>query len=398
MRVASAISTMTRRSVIRPSSSTWPSSAQSSSVATKLRDQTTAHRRPRARTIAIQARSVQGLAKSSWALDGMAAGSARRCRGTRASSLPAGRKQQLKEPCPPDDREKPGARRCPARRQLDAELVAPGDEGAEEELVVEDDHDQHRQDRPADRGEVLLLDGERDVGADARQGDRRIADRDGLGGDDEEPPARHRHHRVPDEAGHGEGHFEAPETLPARKPEAARGLVEVARNGLQRLVEAEGHVPGLAREDREDRRELHAEYLARKQRHEPDNGEGEEAEHRHRLQDVEERDQHQLRPPALGGERAVDEGEDQRGDDCRQHPHGGAQRIFRQDRGIERDRRFAGGWSSGASVSRPPWRTRTKAPNTKAKARPSHAFGAKRGRTAARAGGCNAMDLLPGRR
>ena len=49
---------------------------------------------------------------------------------------------------------------------------------------------------------------------------------------------------------------------------AARGLVEVARDGAQRLVEAEGHVPGLAGEDREDRREFDAEHLAREQRQE----------------------------------------------------------------------------------------------------------------------------------
>src|SRR5262245_28010287 len=53
---------------------------------------------------------------------------------------------------------------------------------------------------------------------------------------------------------------------------------------------------------------------------------------------------------------------------------------------------IAGCWRlRDARVSRPPWRTRTNAPNTKAKARPSHRLGVKRGRTAAMTGESNAM-------
>ncbi len=53
---------------------------------------------------------------------------------------------------------------------------ALGDQRAEQQLIEQQDDDEHRGDRPADGGEVLLLDGERDVGADARQGDRGVAD------------------------------------------------------------------------------------------------------------------------------------------------------------------------------------------------------------------------------
>ena len=40
-------------------------------------------------------------------------------------------------------------------------------------------------------------------------------------------------------------------------------FLEVGRHGLQRLVHAERHVPGLAGEDREDRRELQPEHAGR---------------------------------------------------------------------------------------------------------------------------------------
>ena len=67
-------------------------------------------------------------------------------------------------------------------------------------------------------------------------------------------------------------------------------------------------------------------------------GEGEEAQHRHRLQDVERRHDHQLGLAALGGERRHHEGEQQRGDDGGEHAQRRAQRVFRQVGGIERDR------------------------------------------------------------
>ena len=84
---------------------------------------------------------------------------------------------------------------------------------------------------------------------------------------------------------------------------------------LKRLVQAERHVPGLRGEDREDRRAFVAEQAARKERDEAGHGDRQEAQDRHRLQDVEHRDQDFLGPPALGGERRVGEAEDQRGDE-----------------------------------------------------------------------------------
>ncbi len=50
---------------------------------------------------------------------------------------------------------------------------------------------------------------------------------------------------------------------PRRRPSDTS--LQVARHGLQRLVEAEGHVPGLGGEDREDRRQLRPEHPPGKQ-------------------------------------------------------------------------------------------------------------------------------------
>ncbi|VWB86691.1 hypothetical protein BDO18943_04118 [Burkholderia dolosa] len=233
--------------------------------------------------------------------------------------------------------EQPRFRRVARTRVLHPEFVGPCDERAEQQLVVGQNHDRHREDHPADRAEVAVGDRLRKIRADARQRDGPIADRDRLRRDDEEPAARHRHHHVPDQPRHRERYFELPEALPRRQMEPARHFVEIARHRTQRLIEAERHVPRLAREDREDRRELRAEHAARKQREEERDRKRDIAEHRHRLQDVEDRHQHHPRAPAFCGERAVDERERERCDHRGQHPQRRAQRIFGQIRRIERD-------------------------------------------------------------
>ena len=55
------------------------------------------------------------------------------------------------------------------------------------------------------------------------------------------------------------------EAQPGREPEMPAHLVEIARNGAQRLIEAERHVPGLGGEDREDRGAFRAQLAAREQ-------------------------------------------------------------------------------------------------------------------------------------
>jgi hypothetical protein len=190
------------------------------------------------------------------------------------------------------------------------------------------------------RLETLLVDGHRDVGADAGQRDRLVAHGDRLGRDHEEPCARHRHHHVPYEARHREWHIKAPETLPRRKVKRLGSFFQIAWNRDQRLIEAERHVPRLAGEDGEYACQFRAQHLAGKQRHEENHGEGDVAENRHRLQDVENRNEHQPGAPALGGKRCIGKGEHQGGHQRGQHAQRRSQGVFGQVERIERNRRL----------------------------------------------------------
>ena len=126
-----------------------------------------------------------------------------------------------------------------------------------------------------------------------------------------------------------------------REREAARHLFQVRRHRSQRLVEAERHVPGLAGEDREDRGQLDAELAPREQPHEEGDGEGQEPQDRHRLQNVEGRHDHHFRASAPRCKCRNDQREDERGGQGREHAERGAERIAGQVGGIERHRRDA---------------------------------------------------------
>ncbi len=229
-------------------------------------------------------------------------------------------------------------------RKLDPESRAKGDQRPEQQLVIGDNDGQHGKDGREHGIDALFLDGEGEIGADPRQFDRRVADRDRLGCDDEEPAARHRHHHVPDQPRHREGRFQLPEPLPPREAETTRDFDQIARHAAQRLIEGKGHIPGLRGEDREDGGAFGAQHRSGKKPKKKRHREREKPEDRHRLQDVEQRDEDEIRAPAFGGERRIGECEDERGGNGREHSQGRAQGVIGQEPIVERnDRRFGSG-------------------------------------------------------
>ena len=90
-----------------------------------------------------------------------------------------------------------------------------------------------------------------------------------------------------------------------------RCLRQVARHSAQRLIKAKCHVPGLAGEDREDSCGFRTRDPAGKERHEENDGEGDVTQYRHRLEDIEERNQHEFGSPAFGSKRSIGNREEQ---------------------------------------------------------------------------------------
>ncbi len=246
--------------------------------------------------------------------------------------------QQVEKPSALQHNQEPGSDILLIRAGIAPELARPRQKRPEQQLVVEQNHDQHDQNGVPDRTEIALFNRGGDIRADAGQHDRLPGYGDCFRGDDEEPAARDRHHHVPEQRWYCMRHFEPPEPAPGRQVIHPRRLDQLGRHGAQRLVQAERHVPGLRGEDREDRGAFDPEQPARKQRDEPGDGDRQKAKDRHRLQDVEHRDQDLFRLPALRCERGIAETEDQRDDQRRGHAQYRAQRVFRQPPRVEADR------------------------------------------------------------
>ncbi len=236
--------------------------------------------------------------------------------------------------------QRPGIGHADSGFLLDAETVHPCHQRAEQQLVVQQNHDQHGGDRPADCAKVFLLNGECDIGTDAGQRNGGVSDADRFRGDHEEPAAGHRHHHVPNERRHAERHLQLPEAHPRRQPKRLARFREFDGYRAQRLIKAEGHVPRLAGEDGEYGREFGAEHPSGSQGHEEHDCNGNETQNRHRLQNIQDRHQQLAGPLALGGPRRICQSEYQRENEPSQHAKRGACRIFRQMRGIQRQRHY----------------------------------------------------------
>jgi len=166
-----------------------------------------------------------------------------------------------------------------------------------------------------------------------------VEDADRLARGEEEPAAAEAHHRVPDKANRSGRDLELHEALPGREAVGGRRFDEVLRQRAQRLVEREGHVPRLTREDREDRRGLQAEQTAVEERDEAGDGDRQKAEDGDRLQDVEQRDQQALCVTVTRRGIAVRQREDERRGERDEHAQRRARRVVRQMARVEIDAR-----------------------------------------------------------
>ena len=86
-------------------------------------------------------------------------------------------------------------------------------------------------------------------------------------------------------------------------------LQEVLGNGTQRLVKTEGHVPGLAREDHDDRRQFQAHVAIGEKGHQGQHQGRHEAQNWNALQDVQQGNEDLLGHVVLGRPVSIGEGE-----------------------------------------------------------------------------------------
>ena len=141
---------------------------------------------------------------------------------------------------------------------LHLELVGPGDGRTPDELVDQHNHRDHRG-QPIENAARISLAGRRlKIRAQAGQAEIALAEHEHLAGHQEEPPAGDGYHRVPNQADRAVGQFKLQELLQAVESIDPRGFPQLFGDRPERSVEAERHVPHLAREDENHRADLDA--------------------------------------------------------------------------------------------------------------------------------------------
>ena len=235
------------------------------------------------------------------------------------------------------DVEEPGGRRVGAFYLLHLEFFGPCNHWSPHELVEQHNDGDHGSDAPQDRLSVASARSSLQIRTQSRQTKVAVAEDEHLARHQEKPAARDRHHRVPHQSDRRVWQLELGEALIPVEAIDLGGFAHVARNALQRRVEAEGHVPDLAGEDEQDCSHLDADLMMRKQRHHRQHHAWQEAEHWNRLQNVEQRNHNALGARIVGSDVSVNqrEGEREKVRDC--DPQQRIGRVHRKVRGIARD-------------------------------------------------------------
>ena len=197
-------------------------------------------------------------------------------------------------------------------------------------MVHGDNHHEHGEQAHRLSPPIALFNGEAHVGSQARESVIVFTENKGLAHHEEEPPARHRHHAIPEEAGCGEGEVEPPESFPPRHSGQVSDCDQLGGNGLQRRLKREGHVPHLPSEDHEHRGQFQSEVRIGEQVNQPEYEPRQEPQNRDALQDIEQRSQNAFRTGDPRHGIAVEQGEHKRQTISPHAPRQTVQRVQRQ--------------------------------------------------------------------
>src|SRR5271166_2548722 len=245
--------------------------------------------------------------------------------------------QPSQSPRPFDDAEKPGARRVGALHLLHLEFFCPRNYWPPHNLVEQHDDRDHGSNAPQDRLRVARAGRGLQIRAESWQTKVAVAQYEHLARHKEKPAACDRHHGVPHESNCSVRQLELREPLIPVEAVDLGGLAHVARNALQRRVEAEGHVPDLPGENEQDCAHFHADLVMREKRHHREHHARQKAEDRNRLQNVEQRNHDALGLRVIGSNVAVNQREGEREHVRDSDPQQRVSRVHGKFGGIARD-------------------------------------------------------------
>ena len=156
-----------------------------------------------------------------------------------------------------------------------------------------------------------------------------------------EPAAGHRDHAVVEEGLRAEGQLHPPEPAPPAVVVQLAQHAEIRRRAAQGVIVAEGHVPDLGGEDRDDAGDLEAGVAVGKERDQGEVDAGKKSQHGNALQHVDGRQNVAAGTLVVKGPGGDDEGEEEREEVGDPAPGEGVERVFRE--GPDGDRSIGSG-------------------------------------------------------
>ncbi len=213
---------------------------------------------------------------------------------------------------------------------LEFELVAPGNQRPPDQLVGGHHDQDHGRNAGHQGAHVAVIRRGLDVAAQPRQLKIAITHGEGFAKNERKPAARHRNNGIPYQPDCREWHFQLPKTLPSGISIDARGLKHLPRNGFERGIEAEGKVPDLPGKDQQNDGHLNAKLMPGDERDHGEHHGRQKAQHRNRLQDVQNRNHPWLNARVVSRNVAVADGKCQAERISNGHSHNGVKRVHRK--------------------------------------------------------------------
>src|SRR6266481_5008167 len=199
---------------------------------------------------------------------------------------------------------------------LKFEFVRPNYDGPPNKLIEQNDDGNHCRDAPKNRARIAVAGGSLEKGTEAGKTEVALPEHEHLASHQKKPATGNGHHGVPNE------------------PDRGKREVQFARDGFQRGIKTEGYIPGLSRENEQDGTEFDPQLAVRKKGDHGEHDAGQKAQHRNRLEDVQQRNHDDFGAAGAGGDVAKCESENEAEHVGDADAHQRVKRVKRKHTGI----------------------------------------------------------------
>src|ERR1700676_3663982 len=194
---------------------------------------------------------------------------------------------------------------------FELEFLRPGDHRPPDELIHGHDYADHHQQAPDNGPRIRDVCRRLQVGSQSGNAKILISQNKHFAGHQVKPSGGYGYHRVPDESDGGKRKLHFGELLPTAPAINFRDFMHLTRDGFQRRIKAERHIPCLTRENQQNGTKLDPKLAPRKKSNHSQHDAGQKAQDRNRLKRIEQRNHDAFSFGVVGRDVSVGDAENQ---------------------------------------------------------------------------------------